>query len=67
MNIGKCIIRCMERIQTMNRDNWEVDQNESGDTQYLEREWSALEIEDMIDEAAEEAVPVDMFIRRRVV
>ena len=51
----------------MDRYDWEIEQNESGDTQYLEREWSALEIEDMIDEAAEEAVPVDMFIRRRVV
>ena len=51
----------------VDRYDWEIEENESGDTQYLEREWSALEIEDMIDEAAEEAVPVDMFIRRRVV
>ena len=48
----------------MDRYDWEIEENESGDTQYLEREWSALEIEDMIDDAAEDAVPVDVFLRR---
>ena len=50
----------------MTRYDWEIDADLSGDTEYLERDWSAIEIEDMIDEAADDAVPVDLFIRRRV-
>ena len=49
----------------VDRIDWEIEEDQTGDTEYLERDWSAIEIEDMIDEAADNELPVDMFIHSR--
>lgn len=46
------------------RIEWEHETDLSGDTDYLERDWSAIEIEQWIDEAAEEPIEVDEFFKR---
>lgn len=50
------------RRQATDRIAWEHETDLSGDTDYLERDWTSIEIEQWIDDAAADGTPVDEFI-----